>query len=755
MSNSSESHYRTSLPSQPRLTRRDFLRIAALAGTGAAYVAVSATGAQAASSHPPHLPGPRADYVVPTLCEMCVWRCGVLAHVRGGKVHKLEGNPENLHSQGNLCARGQSGLMMTYDPDRLPFPLKRVGPRGSGRFERISWEQALDEVAAEMLRIRDQYGPEAMIFSSTHNLSQPLFENLLNAYGSPNYGTQRSLCFNAMVAAHLITFGIEEPNRSYEGVKYIILTGRNLMEAISTSETKALMQAIADGAHVVYLDPRFTKTAAKSSEWLPIKPGTDLAFHLALINVIVHERLYDADFVARYTVGFEELEREIQPYTPQWAATITEIPAETIVRIAREFAAAKPDGFAHPGWRTSNFVNSFQTERAITILNALMGVCHQPGICRLSAEEPEVGLGAPPRPPYPRITAPRLDGVPWKYPLVPLKLGVFQELRDNILRGEPYQAHGWFVSRQNPAMSIPERRKTVEAFNKLDLLVVVDIFVNDTAWYADYILPEATYLERYDPLHVVGNRVFIRQPAVEPLGEARSALWIYKQLGERLGLGDYFQYEDDEDYLRQQLTPLGVSLEEIKQVGYIEVENPELIPSYTWNTPSGKIEIASETLRRAGYPAVPIWEAPPSCPAGKFYLLTGKVGQHTQFATQNNLYLHEVFPTNTLWIHPQAAAERGIQSGDEVIVRSEAGEVRIEAWVTQAIRPDCVYMAPGFGHISKGLTTAYGQGASSSDVHITYTDPISGGQALTQTFVTVEKAPTLSLNPAPQEVKHG
>ena len=747
------SDYQTSLPGKPRLTRRDFMRIAAMAGTGAVYAA-TARPARAESIRRPHLPGPNSDYVVPTMCEMCVWRCGVRAKVRDGRIYKLEGNPDHLHSQGNLCARGQSGFMMTYDPDRLPFPLKRVGERGSGRFVRISWEQALDEIAERMLAIKEQYGPEAMIFSSTHNLSQPLFENLLNAYGSPNYGTQRSLCFNAMVSAHLTTFGIEEPERKYEGIKYIILTGRNLMEAISTNETKALMQAIMDGAHVVYLDPRYTKTASKASEWLPIRPGTDLAFHLALLNVIVNEGLYNADFVSQHTVGFEELEETIQPYTPEWAASITEIPADTIRRIARDFSAAKPESFAHPGWRTSNFRNSFHTERAITILNALMGVCHQPGVCRLAAPEPDVGLGAPPQPPYPRVRAPRLDGVPWKYPVVPLKLGVFQELRDNILTGEPYQAHGWFISRQNPAMSIPERQKTVEAFNRLDLIVVIDIFVNDTGWYADYILPEATYLERYDPLHVAGNRVFIRQPVIEPLGEAKSALWIYKQLGERLGLGEYFQYEDEEDYIRQQLEPLGVDLETIRQVGYIEVERPDLEPSYVWNTPSGKVELASETLRNAGFPAVPVWEEPPAPPPGQFYLLTGKVGQHTQFATQNNLYLHEVYPKNRLWIHPDAAAERGIGNGDEVIVRSEVGEVRIEVWVTEGIRPDCVYMAPGFGHISKGLTTAYGEGASSSDLHLTHTDPISGGQALTETFVTVEPAPRESVIPAP-EVSHG
>lgn len=724
------------------LSRRQFLKGAALAGTGAALAKAGIfdlTPARAqGTTH--FLPGPTADYQVYTMCEMCVWRCGVVAKVRNGVVEKLDGNPNHPHSSGNLCARGQSGLMMTYDPDRVLAPLMRVGERGSGRFRQATWDEALDFTAEQMLRIKDTYGPQAMVFSSTHNLSQPLFENLLNAYGSPNYGTQRSLCFNAMVTAHLLTYGIQEPARRYDGMKYIILTGRNLMEGISTSETRQLMEVISEGAHVVVLDPRFTKTAAKAGEWLPIKPGMDLAFHLALINVIVSENLYDRNFVNNYTVGFDELAESVKPYTPRWAAELTEIPEATIYRIAHEFAAAAPFAFAHPNWRTSNFVNSFQTERAVAVLNALIGICPEQGDC-IFPEEDHVGLGSPPQPAYPRISAQRLDGVPWKYPLVPLKLGVFQEIRDNILTGQPYQARGWFFSRQNPIMSLPDQAKTIQAFEKLEFIVSVDIILNDSSWYADVILPEATYLERYDPVHAVGNRVFIRQPVVEPLGEARSALWIYRELGRRLGLQDFFQYVDEEDYIRQQIAPFGVTLEHLKQVGYFDVPREKKGGERTWDTPSGKVEIASETLRRAGFSAVPVWEAPPEPPAGRFYLLTGKVGQHTQFATQNNAYLTEVdYHTHDLWMHPSAAAERDIRDGDLVRVASDVGEVEITVWVTEGIRPDCVYMAPGFGHTSKGLKKAYGRGANASRVHVTYTDPVSGGQALTQTFVTVEKA---------------
>ena len=726
------------------ISRRRFLGLAV--GTAAALALGRRTTADARPaavfrSRRGEAPPVVFDRSVYSLCEQCVWRCGLVAKVKDGRVVKLDGNPYHPHSNGMLCPRGQAGVATLYDPDRLLYPLMRAGERGSGQWRRVTWEEALDYVAQRMLEIKAQYGPEAMIFSTTHNLIQTQFENLLKAFGSPNYGTQRSLCFNSMIVANLLTYGLEEPGRDYSAAQYIIYTGRNLLEAISNSETQALTAAIARGAKVVVLDPRFTKSAAKATEWLPIKPGTDLAFHLALLHEIIYNDLYDRAFVERFTVGFEEVKEAVRDTTPEWAATKTGIEAATIRRIAREFALAAPHAFAHPNWRTSNFLNSFQTERAIAILNAIVGNWGQPGGLQPVAGEEAGGLGSIPQPPYPRVTALRLDGVPWKYPLVPLKLGVFQEIRDNVLRGEPYQAHGWFVYRQNPVNSLPERRKTLEAFSKLDLIVTIDISMNDTAWFSDVVLPEATYLERYDPLTVVDGMVFIRQPAVEPQGESRSGLWIFKQLGERLGLGDYFQYADEEDYLRQQLKPLDITLEDLKQRGFYRLpEAHDATEGFSWNTASGKIELASEVLRNAGFPAVPTWQAPPEAPAGQFYLLTGKVAQHTQFATHNNRLLHERAPDNPLWMHPEPAAARGLADGDEVWVESAAGCVKTRVHITQRIRPDCVYMTPGFGHVSKAWRTAYGAGASDSDLHLTFTDPISGSQALTQTTVKVTKA---------------
>jgi thiosulfate reductase/polysulfide reductase chain A len=739
-----------------KITRRDFLKLSGLTGASLAVgYFIPPQVAQAAREA--GLLNAQGNGMIPTTCEMCVWRCGVLAKVKNGRVVKLEGNPAHPHSRGRLCVRGQSGLMNTYDPDRVLKPLIRVGERGEGKFRQASWEEALDLVANNMLRIKEQYGPEAMVFSSTHNLSQVQFENLLYAYGSPNYGTQRSLCFNAMITAFLLTYGIEEPARYYDNVEYILMVGRNLMEAISTSETSELSQAIDRGAKLVYLDPRFTKTAAKASEWIPIRPGTDAAFLLAMIHVIVTEELADCDFVRNYVTGCDDIVEEMKGYTPEWAEAKTGVPAATIYRIAHEYAAAQHNALAHPGWRTSNFINSFQTERAIATLNALSGAVLKPGGC-MGATSPEatgITLGQPPQPPYPRISALRLDGVPWKYPLVPLKLGVFQELRDAILTGDPYQAYGWLISRQNPVQSLPDQTRTLKAFEKMDFITVIDISLNDTAWFADVVLPEASYLERYDPLLALDGRIFLRQPVIEPQGDAKSTLWIYKQLGERLGIGDFFQYDDEEDYIRQQLAPLNLSFEELKANGYLEPVIEKQDNEITFNTPSGKIEVYSETLGNAGFSAWPTWDEPPYPKENEFYLLTGKVGQHTQFATQNNQLLHKYQDEPGLWMNPEAAQQLGLENNDLVEVTSEVGKVNIILQVTEAIRPDCVYMTPGFGHISKGFTTGYGVGACDSKLHVTFTDPISGSQALSQTFVTVKKIASLQSGKLPKPLHAG
>lgn len=678
---------------------------------------------------------------IPTICEQCVWRCGVIARVENGVVKKLEGNPNHPNNWGKLCPRGNAGIETMYSPDRIKFPLIRAGERGSGLWRKASWDEALSYTADQMKKIKEKYGAKAMIFNSTDNLSQPFFEVLLKAYGTPNYGTQRSLCFNATTTGFYYTYGVPQPGTDYSRCKYMIFTGRNLAEGISNNETQEMIEMIARGVKVIVLDPRFSKTASKA-EWLPVRPGTDSAFFLAMINVIIKEKRYNESFIQKYTQGFEALAKEAAQYTPEWAEKQCEIPADTIYRIAREFSEAAPQAIAHPNWRTSNFVNSFQTERAIAIVNALVGNWAQPGGLVPDQEINTLKLGQTEHPQFPAAQGMRLDGVPWQYPLVPMAYGVIQTMRDNILAGKPYEAKGWLISRQNPVLSIPERQKTINALMKLDFVGVVDIQANDTAYYADVILPESSYLERYDGLVPIGNKIFIRQPVINKLYDTKSSLMIYKELAEQLGLGDFLPFKDEIDLLRKQLEPFPISLEELKEKGYFEDKNFKVDHSKDFNfqTTSGKIEISSSIMEQMGKKAVPTWVEPPRPDADHYYLLTGKTAQHSQMFTQNNSWLLELFPENKLWIHTSVAAKHGIKDNDDVIVESDVGKVRIKAHVTEGIRPDSVYMVGGFGHVSKGLRKAFGRGASDSALHKSLADPISGGSALSETFVTVTKA---------------
>ncbi|SPF31520.1 Tat (Twin-arginine translocation) pathway signal sequence domain protein [Candidatus Desulfosporosinus infrequens] len=726
-------------------SRRQFIKgtvAAAAVGVGATSgLGLLAPEASLGINSPAQSAAKGVKYVT-TICEQCVWRCGVIARVENGVVKKLEGDPNHPNNSGKLCPRGNAGIETLYSPDRIKFPLIRAGARGSGLWRRASWDEALSYTAEQMKKIKDNYGAKAMMFNSTDNLSQPFFEILLKAYGTPNYGTQRSLCFNAMTTGFLYTYGIPQPGTDYKNCKYIIFTGRNLAEGISNNETQEMIEMVARGVKVVVLDPRFSKTAAKATEWLPVRPGTDSAFYLAMINVIVAEKLYDETFVNRYTQGFEDLVTEVKDYTPEWAEKKCEIPATTIRRIARELAAAAPAAIVHPNWRTSNFANSFQTERAIAVLNALLGNWAQPGGLIPDQEMSTAKLGVLSHPPFPPAQGSRLDGVPWQYPMVPLAYGVIQTMRDNILTGKPYEAKGWLISRQNPVLSIPERQKTINALMKLDFVAVIDIQASDTAYYADVILPESSYLERFDGLVPIGNKIFLRQPVIEPLYETKSSLMIYKELAEKLGLGEFLPYKDEKDLLSQQLKPFPVSLEELQRVGHYEVENfkEDHSKDFEFQTSSGKIEISSGIMAQMGKKAVPTWNEPARPEEDRYYLLTGKTAQHTQMFTQNNRWLLEVFPVNRAWLHTSVATKLGVKTDDEVVLESDVGKISIKAYVTEGIRPDCIFMVGGFGHVSKGLKSAYRLGASDSALHKTITDPISGSSCLSETFVMVSKA---------------
>lgn len=678
-----------------------------------------------------------------SVCDNCVNKCGIVAHLAGGRVVKLEPNPAFPKSRAMLCAKGNAGIKVLYDPDRLKHPLIRIGERGSGQWRKASWKEALDYTAERLVKVRDQYGPQGVLFSSCESFQERFFRSFAQAWGSPNLVRHPSMCLSSSNLAWFITYGTV-PEFDLEHADYVIVSGANRLESFVTPDSVDLMDAIARrGAKLVYLDPRCTVTASKASEWLPIRPGTDLAFYLALIHVLIAEQLYDRAFVETYAQGFDELAAHVASFTPEWAARETDIPAERIRAIAREFAARAPRSVIYRGRRTSWYQNDTEMRHAMALANVLVGNWDTRGGI-VPNERIELGGIEPPEYPWP--DAERVDGIGEKHPLASADDGAYLELREAILADRPYPVRGWMFYKHNPLHALPDRRRTEQMLRKMEFVVAIDIQPSDSAWLADVILPESTYLERTDPVEEFSQPYAfagLRRQVVPPVYDTRPCLDIMKGLAQRVGLEQYFSFDIDQ-YIAAQLAPHGIDRSAFDATGvwsnrtsrtYGATRNPE----YRFRTPSGKIELANERLRRNGYPALPAYTAPAAPPTDQFRFLTGKQALFTHASNQNNEWLHELCPENRLWINRQIAAQKGIADGDLVRVRSTVGEVAVRALVTDRIRPDCVHMPHGFGHRSPALRNAAGRGASDQDLIESRWDRISGNAALHETFVTVER----------------
>ncbi len=727
-----------------KISRRDFLKGTAIGG-GALLIPTKgfALGSKSIKWY-------GKVKTVHTFCEMCFWKCGVIAKVKNGRVIKLEGNPEHPQNHGKLCARGNSGIMLLYDPDRLKYPLIRVGKRGEGRFRRASWSEALDYIAQKMQEIKEKYGPHSMAFF-THGAGGGNFRYLMKAYGSRNNAAPSfGQCKGARDVGYELTFGMSPANEraDFENAKVILLIGGHIGENIHTGYVRSFANGISKGAKLIVVDPRYSMAASKSDYWLPIKPGTDLALLLSWINVIVNEELYDSEYVETMTVGFDKLKDYIQPYTPEWAEKITEIPADLIYKTARLMGENIPAVAINPGRHTAWYGDDVQRSRALAILTALLGAWGRKGGIFLPVKWriPRIK-----HPRYPKPSAPRADGAGTKYPFASKGEGLTVQLRDATLNEDPYPIKGWFVYAQNIVKSFPGMEKTIKAIDKLDLMVVVEVLPTESVLYADVVLPEATYLERYDDLVSLPAKekfVALRQPVVDPLYESRPGWWIVKELGKRLGLDAYFPYENYEDYLRSRATMAGIDFEELKRKGVVKKPAnpyfPEDLSTEGWKirTPSGKFELYSSELEEAGFDPLPKFTPHGDPPKGYFRLIYGRSPYHTFSRTQNNKWLMELQDTNPVWINSEVAKELGIKDGDRVrLVNQDGVKSNIGvAKVTQGIRKDCVYIVHGFGHKSPFLHLAYNKGISDNHLMTKYTtDPISGTQGLRVNFVKIEK----------------
>ncbi len=683
---------------------------------------------------------------IPTFCDICFWKCGAIASVENGKLWKLEGNPLDPLSNGRLCPRGTGGVGAQSDPDRLKAPLLRKSVRGNEEWVEVTWDEALNFIADKMKTIKSSFGPESVALFS-HGIGGNFLKHLIKAYGSPNITAPSfAQCRGPRDVGFRLTFGEDVGSPERTDIKYskcIVLLGSHLGENMHNSQVQEFAEAIDNGATIIVADPRFSIAASKAKWYLPIKPGTDLALLLAWMNTIVREKLYDEEYVKKYGFGFENFAAEIAPYTPEWAYPETNIDPETIRETARAMAQHKPATLVHPGRHATWYGDDAQRSRAIALLNALLGSWGRKGsfFTPVSMELPGY-----PYPPYPHSEKAKVDNPGNKYPFA--HESITTGIREATISGKPYPIKGWMVYATNLMSALPNEKATIEAIKQLDLLVVIDVVPSEIAGWADVVLPESVYLERYDDLNVEWFRdpfIALRQPVVKSPDDQKPNWWIAKQLANRLGLGNYFPWQDIEEYLDSRLKKGGYSLAALKESGIIRgAKQPnyyeEGVPPI-FDTPSGKIEFYSVQLQQAGFDPVPKYKRPVEPPPGSFRLLYGRAPMHSFGRTQTNRILSDMMPENEIWINNDVANRLDLKSGDYVKLKNQDGvlsnKIRVKA--TERIRPDCVYMVHGFGHTSRRLRHAFGKGASDSQLITRYaTDPLMGGTGMNVNFVTIE-----------------
>ncbi len=735
-------------------TRRDFIKISAVGSGGLALGLSTIKIANASDGENGLFKSSHARPVLqnryPTYCEVCFWKCAAWTYTDdNGEIVKIIGNDEDPHCEGRLCPRGTGGVGMYHDEDRLKKPLIRVEKDGKQEFREASWEEALDLVAGKLNKLKEEHGAESLALFS-HGSGGKMMSHLVKAFGTTSIAAPSfAQCRGPREVGFAATFGetVLSPERTdIRDTRCLVLIGSHIGENMHNGQVQEMSDAIDKGATIITVDPRFSTAASKSQYWLPIKPATDMALLLAWIHVIIYEGLYDKDYIEKYAYGLDQLKQHVKNMTPEWAYGITTIEPDVIRKTAHEMAAASPAVIIHPGRHVTWYGDDTQRSRAIAILNALLGSWGRRG----GFYNPEkVNLPDYPSPGYPKPKRTWKDAFPGQYKLVDevLSTGICYSSIPNP--DMEFNIKAWMVYGTNLLASLPEQEKTIEAIQNLDFLVVIDTMPMEITGYADVILPECTYLERYDILRASPHRepyLALRMPAVKPKYDSKPNWWIAKELGSRLGLEDYFKWENIEEYLDWQLKKVGSSLEEMKKIGIKKFprEYEDLYAlngeDFEFNTNTGKIELYSTELASEGFDPLPKYTHHREPDPGYYRLNYGRAPMHTFSRTANNPNLTDLMDENNVWVNPKVASIWGLKNDQYVYLKNQDGVVTsfpVKIRITERIRWDSVYMVHGFGHADKKLTRAYGKGASDSEMITNVKiDPVMGGTGMRENFVT-------------------
>lgn len=736
---------------QGRITRRKFLVGSAAGSASLLAASYLKFDSWAANEH-----AAGEVKVTPTACDACGNWCAIKVYTRGGRIWKAEGNPLAGNNQGRMCAKGHGFLHEPYNPDRIRSPLKRVGPN---QFQPISWEQAYSEIAAKVNEISVKHGPRSLFWLSHPQGNVGVNRRFITALGSQNIFSHGSTCFMPRNTGWWLTTGSSKPSMDFEHSRMILFVGRNPAAGLDLGQLREIVAGRDLGAKLVVVDPRYSEAASLAQQWIRIRPGTDLALMLAVAHVIIAEGAYQKEYVEKYTEGFEEFAEEVKKYAPEWAEKKTDVPEDIIVTLARELAHAAPRVVIHRGYHGAmgtQYKNSLQLVRTVGCICGLLGNFNRLGGMYFSPK-PKLGkLDRANHPSPPRVEGPMVDGSGdvERYPLVARGQGMTQAIPELAINGV---LKGGFVYHSNPLRTVPNPARVIEGYKKLDLLVGFDYVLSETASLCHYILPESFYLERDDVIYtnqsVKTKQVSIRQPAIKPLYDTKPLVQILAELAQHMGIGQYFNFTL-EDWNRAALAPLGVSLEQLRKEGVIDLGGEWKPGEPRFKTPSSKLELASSVMKEYGLPAVPTWEEPLVMPDPRdphsFRMIHGKQAYHTHTTTGNQPYLMRITTLNDaarVWIHPERAKALGLKDGDCMTITSSVAKGRARCRITEGLHPDCIFVPSPYGMFSKRFTFAkqnggqggFGFGISYNDFLPTYFDPVLGHVMANEIIVQVEK----------------
>jgi len=673
---------------------------------------------------------------IPTVCYQCKAECTILARVEDGKVKEIRGNPR---ANAKACVKGMSGIALEYSPDRLLYPMKRVGKRGEGKFERISWDEAMDMMTDKLRELKDRGEAHKLTASFfPHSITDPKWR-FLNAYGG-FINTALPHCDSAKIVAFLRTVG-GVPNHHIPPAWFtvpkggiMILVGRHAFGGLDNAKVpRDILDAKERGAKLVVIDPIFTPDAAKADQWIPIKPGGDTALFLGMINHLITKGLYNKPFVEQWVRegDFEKLKGYIADKTPEAMSRICGVSADVIKELAEECAKAPSVGV--DSFKGIMLGQALDWGHAWTIFLAITGNFDNPGGQPLPHLTPLAAVEPVP-------AGPNLSELGWH------RTGPDREVFAKygfIMEPTWYEAQAirngglkvLIVGEANPALTEMGQSSWQEAVcetdakgnYKLEMLVSIEVMLSDTSKYADLVLPDKSYFERWELLYMpwwynFGHGIALRQPVVKAPGECRHSNLVFIELGKRL-VPEYFQFKDDVEFYNTQLAGLGLSVEKLQEMGGLWSPGTMGFRKYEesgFGTPSKKVHLYWEDLEDVNQ----AWPRPGLAPEYEenvtgypFVLVSYRTIFHAGSGqwTHNNPHLRDEvsgFHENCALINAGKAKELGIADGDMIGLEAPTGgKVEVAAKLTEGIRPDCIGLSHGFG-ATVGCVATLGQGVS-------------------------------------------